>query len=114
MDESQVHSKLTMDCLCLAVQTLTCVGTSLPSALSPITPGYRVYPGAPLGLGGCPLSTPIEWVRGLDAHPGLSGKHLEALPHVSVQSIGGTLSGHGSSLLPLPLGTHFSSHKSVL
>ena len=31
-----------------------------------------------------PAPSPVEWVRGLDAHPGLSGKHLAALPCLPV------------------------------
>jgi hypothetical protein len=88
------------------VLTLAGVGTFLPSSLSPKSRGYRVWPPRAPRLG-CPLFTapsPVEWVRGLDAHPGLSGKCLAALPHPLVQSIGGTLVGRGPSLPPLPLG----------
>ena len=37
----------------------------------------------------------------MDAHPGLSGKRLLALPCLPVQSIGGTLARRGLSSLPL-------------
>jgi hypothetical protein len=37
-----------------------------------------------------------EWVRGMDAHPGLSGKSLAALPHIPYQRMGKILVGHGS------------------
>ena len=79
-------------------------GNLSPSALSPITPGYRVssqgpwYRGLPLVH---PASSGVSVVNGLDAHPGASGKCLAALPCLPAQSIGGTLAGHGlSSLLP--------------
>ena len=42
-----------------------------------------------------PLPPPEEWVRGLDAHLGLSGKHLAALLCLPAQSIGGTLARRG-------------------
>ena len=59
---------------------------------------------------GLPLVHPLSrgWFRGLDAQPGLSGKHLAALPHPPVQSIGGTLAGRGSSL-PLSPGSFLVS-----
>jgi hypothetical protein len=63
------------------VLTLTSVGTSHPSFLSPITPGlYESSPGAPRL--GCPLFRPEEWVKGLDAHLGLRGECMAALPHL--------------------------------
>jgi hypothetical protein len=75
------------------------VGTSLPLSLFPITLGLQeVALGLPFWAAFCP--PPEEWVRDLDAHPGLSGKHLAALPGPPVQSIGGTLAGPGS-FLPL-------------
>ena len=51
-----------------------------------------------------------QWVRGLDAHSGLSGERLAALPPPPVQSIGGTLTRHGLSSLPPLSQALFSSH----
>jgi hypothetical protein len=50
-------------------------------------------------------------VRGLDAQPRLSGKHLAALPHLLAQSIGGTLARLRLSSLPLLSLSPVSSHK---
>jgi hypothetical protein len=97
-----------------AALTLTCVGTSLPYAFSPITPGLHGVTLGPLLVSrAAPCLPPplVEWVRGLDAHPRLSGKRKAALPHLPVQSIGGTLTGCGlSSLPPLSPGPLFSSY----
>ena len=71
--------------------------TLFPLPTLPQPQGYRMGVLGPPRLG-CPLFTPINWVRGLDAHPGLSGKHLAALPCLPVQSIGRTLVGCGSYL----------------
>jgi hypothetical protein len=94
-----------------AALTLASMGTSLPYAISPITPGLQgITPGPLLVSGDAPCPPPIRWVRGLDAHLGLSGKHLAALLRPPIQSIGGTLAGCGLSSLsppPLPL---ISSH----
>jgi hypothetical protein len=96
------------------MQTLACVGNSLPYSLFPITPGLQgVTPGPLLVSRDCPSFTPPQssGVRELDAHPGLSGKHLAAFRHLPVQSIGETLAGHGLSLPPpLSPGPLFSSH----
>jgi hypothetical protein len=50
-----------------------------------------------------PLVYPLSsGVSGLDAHPGLSGKHLAALPSLPAQSIGRTLAVCVLSSLPTP------------
>jgi hypothetical protein len=56
------------------------------------------------------LSTLTEWVRGLDAHLGLSGKHPAALPRLRLPAQStGTLAGRGPypPLPPLPQGPLF-------
>jgi hypothetical protein len=78
-----------MDCLCLAVQTLTCVGTSLPSALFPIAPGLQgvTQPQSPFWFQALPLSHPLPCQVGQR----LGSPSWAALLCLPGQSIGGTL-----------------------
>jgi hypothetical protein len=90
---------------------LLMLGTSLPSSLSPISPGgfSKVAPGLPGRAAPWPL--PKECVRGLNAHPGLSGKCMAAPPCPTDQRIGKILVGRGTFLPPLLLGSLFSSQQ---
>jgi hypothetical protein len=89
--ESLLHQDL--------LHTLVSVGNLFPYPSFPLPQGYRVWPCGPQ-VGGCPLSNPIEWVRDLDAHPGLSGKCPAVLPRLTDQRIGN--SGNVGPLFPPP------------
>jgi hypothetical protein len=75
-----------------AVLPLAGVGTSQPFSLFPIIQGFRkAAPGLPGWA--APWPPPEEWVKGLNAHLGLSGKCVAAFPCLTVQRIGKTLAG---------------------
>ena len=62
---------------------LTLTGVGNLSSLIPLSHNPRALessPGAPRL--GCPLFRPEEWVKGLDAHLGLRGECMAALPHL--------------------------------
>jgi hypothetical protein len=84
-----------------AALTLAGVGNLSSLILLSYNPGgfSKVAPGFPGRA--APWPPPEEWVRGLNVHPGLSGKCMAALPCLTDQSIGKTLVGHG---FPLPQG----------
>jgi hypothetical protein len=94
------------------------MGTSLPSALSPIPPEIQgVAPGPLLVSGTAPLSTPHQVGHKLGCPPRAEWKVFGSLPHLLLQSIGGTLPRHGLSSLPpsspglfLVLTTHTQTH----
>jgi hypothetical protein len=85
----------------------------LPSYLATEKIAAYFKRGCHLGIPGLGLPLvhpPSSGVSGLDAHPEPSRKRLTALPHLPVQSIGGTLARGGLSSLPPSSQPPFSSH----
>ena len=90
---------------------LTLAGVGNLSSLIPLSYNPGGFSKVALGFPGraAPWPPPEEWVRGLNAHPELSGRCMAALPCLTDQRIGGTLAGCGSLLPTLPQGPLFSS-----